>query len=168
LQMLKKECYEAIRKQYKELTDERRQIYIEKPLREQERHKVARECRSTSFLCSLRRARLHLIKSTYFTAGHGKVQSDRSGSSEKRESRLEQIREKVEPTSRHRKSVTFDLLSVENLALFANVTESVAFFPSYFSPTRAGSNVSSCKGSAAASFRAFQRQCLLDFTVALN
>jgi len=66
LQMSKKECYEAIRKQYKELTDERRQIYIEKALREQERHKVARECRSTSFLCSLRRARLHLLKSTLF------------------------------------------------------------------------------------------------------
>ena len=64
--MLKKECYEATRKQYKELTDERRQIYIEKALREQERHKVSRECRSTSFLCSLRRARLHLLKSTLF------------------------------------------------------------------------------------------------------
>jgi len=33
LQMSKKECYEAIRKQYKELTDERRQIHTEKALR---------------------------------------------------------------------------------------------------------------------------------------
>jgi len=63
---------------------------------------------------------------------------------------LNKYERKLNLPSRHRKSVTFDLLSVENPALFANVTESVAFFLPYFSLTRAGSNVSSCKGSAVA------------------
>jgi len=45
---------------------------------------------------------------------------------------LNKYERKLNLPSRHRKSVTFDLLSVENPALFANVTErgvlSVVFF----------------------------------------
>nr|CAB3267476.1 Nucleolar transcription factor 1 [Phallusia mammillata] len=37
----KKECYEALRKKYKSLTDEKRQQYIEKALKEQHEHKIA-------------------------------------------------------------------------------------------------------------------------------
>lgn len=38
--MSKKEIYEALRKKYKVLPDEKRQQYIEKALNEQQEHKV--------------------------------------------------------------------------------------------------------------------------------